>query len=369
MNKVINVTEAAMPPYAEYCDEIKELWESRWLTHSGVKHQQLEKELGCFLDVPSVQLFSNGHMALELAIKALNLTGEIITTPFTFASTTQAILRNGLTPVFCDIEDKQYTMDPHKIEALITEKTNAIMPVHVYGNVCDYKSIKKVADKYGLKIIYDAAHAFGETVDGVNVSNLGDMSMFSFHATKVFNTVEGGALTFFEKKYDKELRALRQFGMYGKEDAEMVGTNAKMTEFHAAMGICNLRHVDEYIEKRKLCVERYRERLSGIKGITLCPVQENVKSNYAYFPIVFDKEKLSQSRDEIADKLAAENVFARKYFYPLTSDFSTVRKNFNVNETPVAKSIADNILTLPLYADLSVKEVDRICDIVLSSNF
>lgn len=365
MNRPITVTSASMPPYEEYCEEIKELWESHWLTHTGVKHQQLEKELESYLDVQSVELFANGHMALELALDVLGLSGEVITTPFTFASTTQAIIRNGLTPVFCDVEDQWYTMDPNKIEALITEKTSAIVPVHVYGNVCDYDAIQKIAEKHGLKVIYDAAHAFGETVNGVNVSNLGDMSMFSFHATKVFNTVEGGCLTFSDEALERELRALRQFGMYGKEDAEMAGTNAKMTEFHAAMGICNLRHIDEYIAKRKLCVDRYRERLSGIGGITLCPEQDGVRSNYAYFPVLFDKDKFGSDRDEIADRLEKENIFARKYFYPLTSDFTVVRENFTVNETPIAKSIADRVLTLPLYSDLTVGDVDRICSIVL----
>lgn len=366
MNKAITVTSASMPPYEEYCDEIKELWESHWLTHTGVKHQQLEKQLEEYLDIPSVELFANGHLALELAIKALNLTGEVITTPFTFASTTQAILRCGLTPVFCDIEDKNYTIDVSKIESLITEKTSAIIPVHVYGNICDYKAINNIAKMHNLKIVYDAAHAFGETVDDMNVSNLGDISMFSFHATKVFNTVEGGCLTYSNTALDKEFRALRQFGMYGKEDAEIIGTNAKMTEFHAAMGICNLRHIDEYISKRKLCVDRYRERLSNIKGVTLCQFQKNVKSNYAYFPVLFDKNLFGYSRDEVADRLAKENIFARKYFYPLTSDFTVVRKNFKVNETPVAKSVAKDVLTLPLYSDLTVDDVDRICNIILS---
>lgn len=365
MNKPIQVTSASMPPFDEYCSEIKELWESRWLTHTGVKHQQLEKQLEKYMDIPSVELFANGHLALELAIKALNLTGEVITTPFTFASTTQAILRCGLKPVFCDIEEKWFTIDASRIESLITEKTSAIIPVHVYGNICDYEKIHKIAAKYGLKVIYDAAHAFGETADGKNVSNLGDISMFSFHATKVFNTVEGGCLTFSDSSLEKEFRALRQFGMYGKEDAEIIGTNAKMTEFHAAMGICNLRHVEEYIAKRKQCVDRYRERLSGVTGLKLCPVQENVRSNYAYFPVVFE-ESFGHDRDETDTKLAAENIHARKYFYPLTSDFAVVRENFNVNETPVAKSIADKVLTLPLYSDLSVSDVDKICDIILS---
>lgn len=364
MGDPIQVTRASMPPYSEYCEEIKELWESRWLTHTGVKHQQLEKQLEEYFNIPSVELFANGHLALELALDALHLKGEVITTPFTFASTTQAILRNGLTPVFCDIEDTWYTMDVSKIEPLITEKTSAIIPVHVYGNICDHKEIHRIAEKYGLKVIYDAAHAFGETIDGTNVSNLGDISMFSFHATKVFNTVEGGCLTFSDTGLEKEFRAFRQFGMYGKEDAEMVGTNAKMTEFHAAMGICNLRHINEYIAKRKLCVDRYRDRLFGIDGVTLCPAQDGVYSNYAYFPVLFDKDKFGSDRDEIADKLAKENIFARKYFYPLTSDYTVVRENFKVNETPIAKSVADRVLTLPLYSDLAIQNVDRICNII-----
>lgn len=366
MNKIINVTRSSMPPFEEYCEEIKGIWTSRWLTNSGMEHQRLERSLENYLEVPSTELFVNGHIALDLAIKALGLNGEIITTPFTFASTTQAIIGNGLTPIFCDIEEKRYTIDASKIEPLITEKTSAIIPVHVYGNICDYKALQSIADKYGLKIIYDAAHAFGETIDGMNVSNLGDISMFSFHATKVFNTVEGGCLTFSDGSLEKEFRALRQFGMYGKEDAELIGTNAKMTEFHAAMGLCNLRHIDEYIAKRKICADRYRERLFGIDGVNLCPIQENVKSNYAYFPVVFDKDIFGLNRDEISDKLAKENIFARKYFYPLTSEFSVVRENYTVNETPVAKRIAENILTLPLYSDLEVTDVDMICDIILS---
>lgn len=366
MDKPIQVTSASMPPYEEYCNEVKELWESHWLTHTGVKHQQLEKELEKYLDVPCVELFANGHLALETAFDALKLEGEVITTPFTFASTTQAIMRMGLTPVFCDIEDKYYTMDVDKIESLITENTCAIVPVHVYGNVCDYEAIQKIADKYDLKVIYDAAHAFGETVDGKNVSNLGDVSMFSFHATKVFNTVEGGGLSFADESLVKEMKALRQFGMYGKEDAEMVGTNAKMTEFHAAMGICNLRHIDEYIEKRKRCVDRYRERLSDKDGVVLCPLQDNVKSNYAYFPVVFKPELFGQSRDEVAEKLEKENIFARKYFYPLTSDFSVCKQKYQINATPIAEQISQQVLTLPLYSDLSVDAVDRICDIILS---
>ena len=366
MSKVIQVTSASMPLREEYEREIALMWENHWLTHTGPKHQELERKLCGYLKVQNTALFSNGHMALELALRALKLEGEVITTPFTFASTTQAIMNVGLTPVFCDIEEEHYTMDASKIEELITDKTCAIVPVHVYGSVCDYKKIEEIAKKYNLKVIYDAAHAFGVTVDGKGVGELGDMSMFSFHATKVFNTIEGGGLTYNDSSYSKELAALRQFGMYGKEDAEMVGTNAKMTEFQAAMGICNLRHIDEYILQRKACVERYWERLGGIKGVILWSEQNNVKANYAYFPVVFDEEKCGVSRDQICDALAKENIFARKYFYPLTSEFSICKELYSIQPTPVAAKIAEQIVTLPLYSDLELEDVDRICDVILS---
>lgn len=365
MNKVINVVRASLPPFEEYVEEISDIWESRWLTHTGPKHQQLEKDLESFLDTPNVELFSNGHMALELALRVLKVKGEVITTPFTFASTTQAIADVGLTPVFCDINETDYTMDVDKIEDLITEKTEAIVPVHVYGNICDYKKIEEIAEKHHLKVIYDAAHAFGETIDGKNVANLGDVSMFSFHATKVFNTVEGGGLTFADDALCKEFAAIRQFGMYGKEDAEMLGTNAKMTEFHAAMGLCNLRHVLEEINKRKMAYERYIERLTGVEGIYICPQKENVSYNYAYFPVRFNEEIFGKSRDQMANELIQNGIVPRKYFYPLTSDFTIIKEKFVVQDTQIAGKIADEILTLPLYAGLSEEEVDRICDIII----
>lgn len=364
--KQINVVRTSLPPLEEYVEEISSIWENYWLTHTGPKHQQLEKELCSYLKVPNMALFSNGHMALELALEAMGITGEVITTPFTFASTTQAIVRLGLTPVFCDINPADYTMDVNKIEALITDKTTAIMPVHVYGNICDYKAIDEIARKHHLKVLYDAAHAFGVTVNGMGVGNLGDMSMFSFHATKVFNTVEGGGLAYADSSYSSEFRALRQFGMYaGKEDSDIVGTNAKMTEMHAAMGLCNLRHVDEEIEKRKKAVERYRERIAGVKGITLCEEQPGVKWNYAYLPAVFDEKKFGRTRDEVSDALAEHNIFSRKYFYPLTSHFRAFQGMFPIQETPVAEWIAERVLTLPLYAGLEDADVDRICDVIL----
>ncbi|MGY5216685.1 DegT/DnrJ/EryC1/StrS family aminotransferase [Clostridium butyricum] len=365
LDKKISVIKSSMPPIEEYIDEIKEIWETRWLTNIGPKHQKLQQGLCDYLGVNNIDMFANGHLSLEAAISVLGLTGEVITTPFTFASTTQAIVHCGLTPVFCDIDPKTYTIDVNKIESLINEKTSAIMPVHVYGNICDYKKIDEIAKKYNLKVIYDAAHAFGITVDGIPVGNLGDISMFSFHATKVFHTVEGGALTYSNSSLAREFASWRQFGMYGKEDAEKIGTNAKMTEFHAAMGICNLRHIEEEIAKRKRVAERYHKNLDGIDGIILNKEKEGVKCNYAYMPVVFDKSKFGLSRDEVCEKLESNGIFARKYFYPITSEFSVYKDKFEIQPTPIAYDISNKVLTLPLYADLSIEEVDYICSVIL----
>ena len=354
-----------MPSFEEYTEEIRELWDSRWLTNSGVKHQKLEKELMDYLEVPHISFYSNGHLALETILHALHLKGEVITTPFTYASTTQAIVRCGLTPVFCDVEPEWYTMDADKIEALITEKTCAILPVHVYGNVCQDIKIEAVAKKYHLKVIYDAAHAFGVRYKGKGIGNLGDAAMFSFHATKVFHTIEGGAVSYQDDSLRRDMEALKMFGMYGKEDAEMIGYNAKMTEFQAAMGLCNLRHVDQWIGERRAVVMRYRERLSGVKGLRLCPEQEGVESNYAYFPVYFDAAEFGMDRNEVLEKLAKENIFARKYFYPLTSEFSVYQGRFLIQKTPVAFDASRHVLTLPLYSELTVEDVDRICDVIV----
>lgn len=365
VDKKINVIKSSMPPMEEYIDEIKDIWETRWLTHTGPKHQKLQKGLMDYLGVNNIDMFANGHLSLEAAISVLGLTGEVITTPFTFASTTQAIVHCGLTPVFCDIDPETYTIDVNKIEDLITERTSAIIPVHVYGNICDYKEIDKIAKKYNLKVIYDAAHAFGVTVDGIPVGTLGDVSMFSFHATKVFHTVEGGALTYSDSALAKEFASWRQFGMYGKEDAEKIGTNAKMTEFHAAMGICNLRHIDEEIAKRKIAAERYHKNLEGIDGIILNKEKAGIKYNYAYMPVIFDESKFGISRDEVCERLESKGVFARKYFYPITSEFLAYKERFEIQPTPIAYDISNKVLTLPLYADLSIEEVDYICGVIL----
>lgn len=365
MNDKITVTKSSMPDFIEYTNEIKKLWETRWLTNSGAEHKKLEKELLTYLCVPYISFYSNGHLALETILHALHLKGEVITTPFTYASTTQAIVRCGLTPVFCDIEPDWYTLDADKIEALITDKTCAIVPVHVYGNVCQDEKIAEIAQKYHLKVIYDAAHAFGVRYKGKGIGNLGDAAMFSFHATKVFHTIEGGAVSYQDGSIQRDMEALKMFGMYGKEDAQMIGYNAKMTEFQAAMGVCNLRHVDYWIAQRKAAVERYRVNLADVAGIRLCPVQKDVESNYAYFPVYFNEKAFGESRDEVAERLGKEDIFARKYFYPLTSEFSVYQKMFPIQQTPVARDASRHILTLPLYSDLSIDDVDRICRVIL----
>ncbi|WP_288222142.1 DegT/DnrJ/EryC1/StrS aminotransferase family protein [uncultured Clostridium sp.] len=361
---IIQVTRSSMPIFEEYVEEIKELWDSYWLTNMGVKHRELEEKLIDYLDTNNISLFTNGHLALECVIDALNLKGEVITTPFTFASTTHAIVRNGLTPVFCDINEDDYTIDVTKIEELITEKTSAILPVHVYGNVCNVEEIDRIAKKHNLKVVYDAAHTFGIKVNGVGIANFGDASMFSFHATKVFNTIEGGAITFKDKSLEKKLNELKNFGITSHESVEYVAGNAKMNEFQAAMGICNLRHVDNEINKRRAIVEKYNSSLDNIKGIKICKLQEGIESNYAYYPIVFDNYKYN--RDEVFQKLEENGIIARKYFYPLTNSFDCYKDKFGINNTPVAKYISERVLTLPLYADLSLEDVDRICNIIIN---
>lgn len=366
MNEQINVTRSSMPDFDEFCAEIRDIWDSRWLTNMGVKHQALESALREYLGVPHVTLFTNGHLALENMLEAFSLRGgEIITTPFTFASTTHAITRIGCTPVFCDINPDDYTIDVTKIESLITDKTVAIMPVHVYGNLCDVDAIDRIAKAHGLHVFYDAAHAFGVRRGGVSSAAFGDVSMFSFHATKVFHTIEGGALCYSDGALEQRLKDLKNFGIHGPESVPFVGGNAKMNEFCAAMGLCNLRHLDAEIAKRKLAAQHYDARLGGVPGLRLNAHKPDVESNYAYYPVIFDGYKLS--RDEVFARLGENNIVARKYFYPLTNAFECYkgRTGFDPALTPVARRASETVLTLPLYADLSLDDVDRICDIVL----
>ncbi|MCD7838461.1 MAG: DegT/DnrJ/EryC1/StrS family aminotransferase [Clostridiales bacterium] len=365
MNHRIMVTRSSMPPFEEYTNEIREIWDSHWMTNMGPKHEALRAALKAYLSAAELELLTNGHMALELSIQALGLQGEVITTPFTFASTTHAIVRNGLTPVFCDIDPVTFTIDTTKLEGLITDKTCAIVPVHVYGNVCSVEEIQRIADANGLKVIYDAAHTFGVRYKEKSVANYGDVSCYSFHATKVFNTIEGGAARFRDPELGRRIYQLKNFGINGPESVIGVGANAKMNEFCAAMGLCNLRHVDEEIAKRKRVVERYRARLEQIPGVQLNPIQPEVQSNYAYFPVLFDPEVFGASRDDVFDALFANEIYARKYFYPLTNQFQCFQGQFDSAQTPVARQVSEQVLTLPLYSELPLEEVDRICDIVL----
>ena len=332
----------------------------------GEKHQELENELAMYLGVSQISLISNGHMALELALQAMDLKGEVITTPFTFASTTHAIVRNNLDPVFCDIDPLDFTMDVTKIEALITDRTSAILPVHVYGNICKMEEIDRIAKKHGLKVIYDAAHTFGETYRGQGIGSFGDASVFSFHATKVFNTIEGGWVCHNDEEFGLRLYRLKNFGIRNEEVVDGIGANAKMNEFQAAMGLCNLRHIDEEVKRRKNLVERYRERLDGQKGLQINVIQKDVKSNYAYFPIVIDAGQFGASRDELCERLKTHGIYARKYFYPITSSFDCYQGRFVPEKTPVAWEISKKVLTLPLYGELENGIVDQICDIILS---
>lgn len=359
----VRVARSSMPPFEEYADMIKKLWDSRWLTNMGELHHQLEKQLKEYLGASHLSLFVNGHMALETALRALGLTGEVITTPFTFASTAHAIVQNGLTPVFCDIRPDNYTLDPEKLEALITDKTSAILPVHVYGNFCDVEKIQEIARRHHLKVIYDAAHAFGEELQGIGAARFGDASMFSFHATKVFHTIEGGALAFHDLELEQRVNGLKNFGIMDEETVTLVGGNGKMNEFQAAMGLCNLKYIGQEIEKRRCIDRRYRERLEGTKGITLCKEEPGIKRNYAYMPVVFEGYK--KSRDQVAAQLEAAGIYPRKYFYPCVNAYACYQDRYKQEDTPVAQRISMNVLTLPMYADLPLDTVDEICDIVL----
>lgn len=361
------VTRSSMPDFEEYIEEIKPLWESHFLTNMGAKHLELEQRLEEYLDVDDIALFTNGHNALECVFEAMGLEGKVITTPYSFASTTHAIVRKGLEPVFADIKPDDYTLDPAKIEELIDEDTCAIVPVHVYGNLCDVDAIEAIARKHGLKVIYDAAHAFGVKRGDASVATFGDASMFSFHATKVFNTIEGGAVCFHNHNLKPLLNQWKNFGITGTESVEYVGGNAKMNEFCAAMGICNLRHLDREIAKRKQVAERYWERLEGVPGVVLSKPQQGITPNYAYMPVVFEEQEFGATRDDVYAALMALDIHPRKYFYPLISDYECYANRFDSDQTPIAKHVADRVLTLPMYADLALDDVDWICDVVLGA--
>ena len=367
--KTVFVTQPSLPDLDDFIPYLKKIWENKWLTNNGEFHKKFEAALAEYLGVKYVSLFTNGMIALQVGMQALRITGEVITTPFTFVATTHAIHWNGCRPVFCDIEPDTYTLDPAKVEALITPKTTALMPVHVYGNPCRHEELKKIADTYGLKLFYDAAHVFGVRKDGVSVCNWGDLSMLSFHATKVFNTFEGGALVTDDENLKKRIDFLKNFGFANEVTVVAPGSNGKMDEFRAAFGLLQLEIVDGEIAKRRKVAEFYREALKDVPGIRMLQDISGVKHNYAYFPIEIDTGKYGMTRDGLYDKLKANNIYSRRYFYPLCSDFPTYRglPSATADNLPVATRVAQKILCLPIYAGLTVDEQQKIVDMVRSA--
>ncbi len=360
--KQITVTSPLLPDLDEFYGLLKEIWNSKWVTNNGAFHKQLEKKLAAYLGVPYVSLFTNGTLPLLTALQALRVTGEVITTPYSFVATTHCIWWSGCKPVFVDIDPATGNLDPDKIEAAITPKTTAIMPVHVYGKPCDVQRIREIADKYGLKVIYDAAHAFGVKVDGESILNAGDMSTLSFHATKVYNTLEGGAMVMHDKVTKKRVDYLKNFGFAGETEVIAPGINSKVDEVRAAYGILNLRQVDAAIEARHQVAIKYREALRGVEGISFMEDMPGVKHNYSYFPIFIDAEKYGMTRDELYFKMKEANVLGRRYFYPLISEFSTYRglPSAAKENLPNAHKMADSVICLPMHHALSEEDIERI---------
>lgn len=365
--KQITVTSPLLPDMEEMNKMLQEIWSSKWITNNGRFHKQLEKELCEYLKVPFISLFTNGTLPLITALQAMRITGEVITTPFSFVATTHSLWWNGIKPVFVDIDPATCNMDPEKIEAAITPKTTAIMPVHCYGKPCDTKRIQEIADKYGLKVIYDAAHAFGVEVNGESILNAGDMSTLSFHATKVYNTIEGGALVMHDEKTKQRIDYLKNFGFAGETTVVAPGINGKMDEVRAAYGILNLKIVDKAIEARNNVARLYREGLRNIEGISYFEDMPGVRHNYSYFPIFVDDSKYGMSRDNLYQKLKEHNILGRRYFYPLISDFSTYRglDSATKENLPVAHRIAEQVICLPMHHELDVNEINRIISLIL----
>ena len=361
-NKQITVTSPLLPPLDQFIPYLKEIWDSKWITNNGHYHQELEKELCKYLGVEYISVFTNGTLPLITALQALRITGEVITTPYSFVATTHALWWNGIRPVFVDIDPATGNLDPNKIEAAITPKTTAIMPVHVYGNPCDVEAIKSIADKYGLKVIYDAAHAFGVKVDGKSILEAGDISTLSFHATKTYNTVEGGALICHDAEMKKRIDQLKNFGFVGETEVVAPGINSKMDEIRAAYGLLNLKHVDAAIEARHRVANRYREALNGVKGVRMFDERKDVTYNYSYFPVFIDEKEFGMSRDELYFKMRDANVLGRRYFYPLISDFSTYRglPSAAPSNLPVATRMANEVICLPMHHTLTDEDVQRV---------
>ena len=360
-NKLITVTSPLLPNLDDFLEELKKIWDSKWITNNGSYHKQLEAALAEYLGVPYVSLFTNGTLPLLTALQALRITGEVITTPYSFVATTHSIWWNGCKPVFVDIDPSTGNIDPDKIEAAITPKTTAIMPVHVYGKPCDTKRIQEIADKYGLKVIYDAAHAFGVKVNGESILNAGDMSTLSFHATKVYNTIEGGAMVMHDLATKKRIDDLKNFGIHDEVTVVGPGINSKMDEMRSAYGLLNLKQVDAAIEARHQVAIRYREALRNVEGITFFDDMPGVKNNYSYFPIFIDEKKFGMTRDALYEKMKAANVLGRRYFYPLISEFSTYRglESSRPENLPNAHKMANSVLCLPMHHELSENDIER----------
>ena len=367
-NDQITVTSPLLPNLDEFNEMLKDIWASKWITNNGSFHKQLEAELCTYLKVPYISLFTNGTLPLITALQALRISGEVITTPFSFVATTHSIWWNGIKPVFVDIDPSNCSIAPDKIEAAITPKTTAIMPVHCYGKPCDTERIQAIADKYGLKVIYDAAHAFGVEVNGESILNKGDMSTLSFHATKVYNTIEGGALVMHDEQTKKRIDYLKNFGYAGETEVVAPGINSKKDEMRAAYGLLNLKQVDEAIEARHQVAIKYREALRDVEGITFFDDMPGVKHNYSYFPIFVDAEKYGITRDELYFKMKEQNVLGRRYFYPLISTFSTYRglESAKPSNLPNAHKMADEVICLPMHHALSEDDVMRILDALIN---
>ena len=359
--KIITVTSPLLPNLDDFTKELKKIWDKKWITNNGDYHHQLETELAAYLKVPYISLFTNGTLPLITALQALRITGEVITTPYSFVATTHSIWWNGCKPVFVDLDPKTGNLDPNKIEAAITPRTTAIMPVHVYGQPCDTKAIQDIADKYGLRVIYDAAHAFGVEVDGESVLNAGDVSTLSFHATKVYNTIEGGAMVMHDEKMKKRIDYLKNFGFAGETEVVGPGINSKMDEMRSAYGLLNLRQVDAAIEARHQVAIRYRKALREVEGITFFDDIPGVKHNYSYFPIFVDADKYGMTRDDLYAKMREANVLGRRYFYPLISEFSTYRglESAAPENLPVAHKMAASVICLPMHHGLSEEDIQR----------
>ena len=368
MNKdIITVTSPLLPNLDEFTDSLKEIWESKWITNNGQFHQKLEAALAEYLKVPYVSLFTNGTLPLLTALQALRITGEVITTPYSFVATTHALWWNGIKPVFVDIDPSTGNIDPQKIEAAITPRTTAILPVHVYGKPCDTEAIQAIADKYGLKVIYDAAHAFGVEVNGESLLNAGDMSTLSFHATKVFNTIEGGAMVMHDEKTKQRIDYLKNFGFANEIEVVGPGINSKMDEIRSAYGLLNLKQVDTAIAARQKVAVAYRKALRNVDGISFWDDMPGVRHNYSYFPIFVDAEKYGMTRDELYMKMKDQGVWGRRYFYPLISEFSTYRglESSRPENLPNAHMMADTVICLPMHHALREEEINRIIDCII----